>query len=84
MAVCKNCGAEIDDDALFCKYCGKKLNNKIEQDDETSHNKSRHLQKTEDKILEILPDCAKTLNADEEACYPTSLFLSHEELQFKG
>ena len=25
--ICKNCGAEINDDSAFCKYCGEKTGN---------------------------------------------------------
>lgn len=27
--LCKNCGRELSDNALFCKYCGKKVNEEI-------------------------------------------------------
>lgn len=49
---CRNCGCEIDNDSLFCRYCGKKIESKY-------NSKSDEDDYSYDKEAEVIDDGVK-------------------------
>ena len=39
---CKHCGTQIDDDSIFCKYCGKEINKELNKENKTNAKEKNH------------------------------------------
>lgn len=47
---CPNCGAAVDNDGKFCKYCGAKLNRTIEIEQSFTHRDEARIKEAEAKV----------------------------------